>query len=160
MEAVELLIEPCDPSEPGVREVLDRHLAFARAHSPAVHVHAMDHAALADPEVDLFCARQGALVVGVGALHHVEEGHAELKSMHTAEEFRGRGVGRAMLRFLLAEAAARGYTRVSLETGSMDAFAPARELYAGMGFRPCAPFAQYTVNPYSTCMTLELKSAG
>ena len=56
-------------------------------------------------------------------------------------------------------AEARGYQRVSLETGTMDAFGPARALYRKAGFRPCAPFGPYTVNPYSVCMTMALAGA-
>lgn len=77
--------------------------------------------------------------------------------MHVAVEARGRGVGQAILGHLLAVAAERGHRRVSLETGSMDAFAPARRLYERAGFRPCPPFASCTDNHDSTCMTLELR---
>jgi putative acetyltransferase len=76
--------------------------------------------------------------------------------MHTAEAARGRGIGRAMLDHLLAVARERGCRRVSLETGSMDAFAPARSMYATAGFRPCAPFGDYRPSRNSTFMTLAL----
>jgi putative acetyltransferase len=76
--------------------------------------------------------------------------------MHTAAAARRRGVGRAMVDHLVAVAAERGYRRVSLETGTMDEFLPARTMYADAGFEVCPPFAQYTVNPYSVCMTLVL----
>jgi putative acetyltransferase len=72
--------------------------------------------------------------------------------MHTTPAARRQGVGRAMIEHLLAVARTRGYQRVSLETGTMEAFAPARELYAAVGFVPCPPFADYTVNPHSVCM--------
>jgi putative acetyltransferase len=80
--------------------------------------------------------------------------------MHTRAEARGQGVGQAMLTHLLRVAQARGYQRVSLETGTMDAFAPARALYRKAGFLTCPPFGPYTVNPYSVCMTLALDPAG
>jgi putative acetyltransferase len=81
--------------------------------------------------------------------------------MHTSEAARGEGVGRAMVDHLLAIAADRSYERVSLETGTMEAFTPARSLYTKVGFEPCAPFGEYTVNPYSACMTIDLaKAAG
>ncbi len=78
--------------------------------------------------------------------------------MHTSEEARGRGVGRAMVDHLLAVAADQHYRRVSLETGTADDFAPARSMYLKVGFVPCEPFSIYTINPYSVCMTLELDS--
>jgi putative acetyltransferase len=86
--------------------------------------------------------------------------HAEIKSMHTAEAARARGMGRAMLEHLLAVAHARGCRRVSLETGSMAAFATARALYRSVGFTPCEPFAQYEPSPNSEWMTLELDGRG
>jgi putative acetyltransferase len=99
------------------------------------------------------------VLLGVGALKRLDEAHAELKSMHTSEAARSQGVGRAMVDHLLAVAADGRYQRVSLETGTMDAFAPARSLYTKVGFRPCAPFGEYTVNPYSACMTIDLAEA-
>ena len=100
------------------------------------------------------------MVVGVGALKELGAGHGEVKSMHTAAAARGQGVARAVLVHLLAVAAERGYARVSLETGSTDAFVPARTLYESVGFRRCEPFAQYTVNDFSVCMTLDLVAPG
>ena len=101
----------------------------------------------------------GRSLVGVGAIRRLDETHAELKAMHTRAEARGQGVGQAMLTHLLRVAETRGYQQVSLETGTMDAFAPARALYRKAGFRRCPPFGPYTVNPYSVCMTLVLDPA-
>lgn len=53
-------------------------------------------------------------------------------------------------------ARSKGATRVSLETGSMPEFAPSRALYARAGFVECEPFADYSVSPNSTFMTLYL----
>jgi putative acetyltransferase len=94
--------------------------------------------------------------LAIGALQHLDESHAELKSMHTDEAARGRGVGRAMLDYLITVARQRGYRRVSLETGTNDAFAPARSLYLGAGFTPSGPFGEYGLSPNSTYMTLVL----
>jgi putative acetyltransferase len=111
---------------------------------------------LADPAVTFFSARRDGVLVGVGALRHIDDAHGEIKSMHTAEAERGTGVGRAILDHLLAEATRRGYRRVSLETGRGEAFVPAHALYRSAGFVSCEPFGPYTANPYSTCMTLSL----
>jgi putative acetyltransferase len=86
--------------------------------------------------------------------------HAEIKSMHTAQAARGRGLGRAMLRHLLGVARERGVRRVSLETGTVPPFAPARALYASAGFRPCGPFGDYQPMDTSTFMTLDLTAGG
>jgi putative acetyltransferase len=76
--------------------------------------------------------------------------------MHTAEVARGRGIGRAILTHLLEQARARGVRRVSLETGTTAAFAPARMMYARAGFVPCGPFADYQPSTDNFFMTLDL----
>jgi putative acetyltransferase len=154
---VDLIIAVADPDADDVRALLDRHLAFASAESPPEHVHALPGAAWTDPGLTLFGARRDGSLLGVGAIRRLDDTHAELKAMHTRAEARGQGVGQAMLAHLLRVARARGYHRVSLETGTMAAFAPARAMYRKAGFRPCPPFGAYTVNPYSVCMTLALQ---
>ena len=98
----------------------------------------------------------GGDLLAVGALKQLDAEHGELKSMHTAAAARGRGIGAAMVEHLLDVARGRGLRRVSLETGSMDAFVPARTLYARYGFAECGPFGDYSPSPNSTFMTLEL----
>ena len=154
MEDVE--ISPDDPSRNEVLALLGRHLSFASEHTPPEDVHALDVDGLLDPSISFFSARMGEQLVGVGALKMLDGGQAEIKSMHTAEEARGRGVGRALLEHLVGVARGRGLERVSLETGSMDAFAPARALYASAGFDECGPFADYEPGRSSTFMTLAL----
>ena len=149
-----------DPRAADVVALLERHLAHMRSLSPPGHVHALDLDGLLEPSVTFLAARDragGAALVGVGALKELSPDHAEIKSMHVPEELRGRGFARVVLAAILELAAGRGYRRVSLETGSMAGFAPARALYASVGFVTCEPFGEYTVNPYSTCMTLELE---
>ena len=145
-----------DPRAADVRALLARHLAFANAHSPPEDVHALDVDGLLGPAVTFVSCRSDGVLLGVGALKRLDGDHAELKSMHVVEEARGRGVGRAILDHLLAVAREGGFRRVSLETGSMEAFAPARSLYESAGFAPCAPFGDYWDSPNSTCMTLSL----
>jgi putative acetyltransferase len=148
-----------DPRIEDVRDLLDSHLAHSHAVTPLGHVHALGVDALVDPAITFFVARRDGVLMGTGALKRLDENHAEIKSMHTIEEARRQGVGRAMVNHLLKVAACRGFRRVSLETGTMSAFAPARALYAEMGFVVCEPFANYGANPYSTCMTIYLDSS-
>lgn len=149
-------IIPDDPRAADVRALLELHLAFANEHSPPEDVHALDLDGLLDPAVSFFSFRHDGRLLGIGALKMLGAEHAELKSMHTSIDARGRGIGRAMVDHLLAVARSRGVTRVSLETGTMDVFAPARALYAGAGFEPCEPFGEYFVSPNSCCMTMLL----
>ncbi|HEV8219423.1 MAG TPA: GNAT family N-acetyltransferase [Streptosporangiaceae bacterium] len=160
------VIAPDDPMADDVRALLTQHLNFAHSNGPPESVHALDVSGLLDDSVSFYSLRDGGELLAVGALrmldagHPGHPGHAEIKSMHTAQAARGRGLGRAMLRHLLGVARERGVRRVSLETGTVPAFAPARALYASAGFRPCGPFGDYKPMETSTFMTLELGPDG
>ena len=145
-----------DPRADDVRALLERHLAFARATTRPEDVYALDVDGLADPAVTFFSYRADGRVVGVAALKRIDDEHAELKSMHTAEEARGKGVARALVEHIVGLARERGYRRLSLETGSGPAFEPARALYASAGFAPCEAFGDYTPSPNSAYMALAL----
>lgn len=147
-----------DPRADDVRALLERHLEFARGQTPPEDAHALDVDGLADPGVTFFSYRDdGGRLLAVGALKRLGTDHAEVKSMHTVEAARGRGIGGAMVDHLVGVARKRGFRRVSLETGSMAAFAAARSLYARAGFTPCEPFGDYRPSRNSTYMTLELE---
>src|SRR4051812_12661214 len=134
-----------------------RHLAFARSTVPPEAVHALGPDALQDSALTVYGARsQDGLLLGIGAIRQMHQWEAELKSMHTDVSARGRGVGRALLNHLINVGIARGYLRISLETGTGVEFAPARTLYSGAGFVVCAPFGEYPHSPHSVCMTLPL----
>ena len=152
----ELVIAVDDPRVADVYALLERHLAFANQHTPPEHVHALDLDGLLDPAVTFFSARRGRALLGIGALKQLDQVHGELKSMHTAEAARQQGVGRGMVDHLLDIARQRGYRRVSLETGTTDAFRPARSLYQRAGFTSCGPFGDYSPSPNNTFMTLTL----
>jgi len=139
-----------------VVELLRVHLARARAVCPPCSTHALDLGGLRSPAVSFWSAWDGGRLLGVAALQQLDPEHGEVKSMHTAERARGRGVGDGMLRHLIAEARHRGYARLSLETGSMAYFDPARRLYRRHGFAECGPFSNYRLDTNSVYMTLEL----
>jgi len=147
-----------DLAGPEIAALLREHLAFVAVHSPAESIHALDLESLRAPEVTFWTAWEGAELVGCGALVELDESHGEIKSMRTAAAHRRRGVARAVLEHLLSVAGQRGYRRVSLETGSQEAFAPARALYARFGFERCGPFGDYGDDPNSVFMTRELQA--
>ena len=124
--------------------------------SPPESIHALNVAKLKQPNITFYSAWEGDELLGCGALNELTATHGEIKSMRTAEKHVRKGVARAILQHLLNEAKTRGYTKVSLETGSMDAFLPARRLYETFGFTYCEPFDQYTEDPNSKFMTLNL----
>ena len=150
------LVKKDNPLAPDVFELLQRHLDFARAQSPPEDVHALEPEALTNPNITFYSIREQGLILGVGALQRLDPSHAELKSIHTASEARGRGVGRAIVNHLIGIATEQGYGRISLETGTMDGFAPSRRLYESFGFEVCEPFGDYFESPNSVCMTLEI----
>jgi putative acetyltransferase len=141
--ASETTISVDDPRRPEILALLERHLGFCLSETPPEHSFALDADGLLDPKVTFVSFRDGATVLGVAAIKELDSGHAEIKSMHTAAEARGRGVGRALLSHLLDTARARGYRRVSLETGTTPGFAAARSLYESAGFVPTGPFGDY-----------------
>ncbi len=143
-------------SSPEIRTLLEAHVADMYRISPPGSVHVLDVEGLRQPEVTFWSLWIEGQLAGCGALKELDATHGEVKSMRTAEAFRGRGVGRAMLDHLLAEASARGYARVSLETGSQPFFAPAWALYRGAGFTECPPFDHYVDDPNSVFMTKAL----
>jgi putative acetyltransferase len=143
--------------DPRVVQLLQTHLIRARAETARGSAHALDLSGLRASEVTFWSAWEGDLVVGVGALKRLSADHGEVKSMHTAEAARGRGVGSAMLRQIMAAARARGMSRLSLETGSWPYFAPARALYSRHGFVECEPFGEYREDPNSVFMTVAVR---
>jgi putative acetyltransferase len=152
-----MLIRLDDLAGPEIRSLLEEHLRSMHELSPPESVHALDLAALRKPEITFWTAWYEGELLGCGALKELDPTHGEVKSMRTASARRRTGVGRAMLKHIIVEARMRSYARLSLETGSMEAFAPARRLYESFGFTSCAPFADYTEDPNSVFMTRTLR---
>lgn len=154
-----LNITPGDLTDPRVIDLLRIHLSNARAESPAESVHALDLDGLRKPDITFWSAWEAEQLAAVGALRALASDHGEVKSMHTAEALRRRGAGGAMLRHVIGTARSRGYSRLSLETGSSPYFDNARALYARHGFGACAPFGDYGADPFSVYQTLDLRQA-
>ena len=138
---------------PEIRVLLQEHLDSMHAHSPPESVHALDLDALRQPDISFWTVWEGTDLLGCGALKHLNPQHAELKSMRTATAHLRQGVARAMLDHILTVACKQGFKRLSLETGTAAAFAPAYRLYASAEFVECGPFAGYTLDPHSVFMT-------
>ena len=145
-----------DLSGPEIAALLAEHLRSMYLHSPPESVHALDIERLRAPDITMWTVWQERELLGCGALKELDREHGEIKSMRTATRHLRKGVASALMRHLLAEARRRSYRRLSLETGSMAAFAPARELYRRFGFEPCGPFGEYIEDPNSVFMTREL----
>jgi len=139
-----------------VAALLADHLSEMNHHSPPESVHALDLEDLKRPDIAFWTIWSGDELVGCGALKELDSEHGEIKSMRTTPAFRGKGAGKLMLRQIVDEAKSRGYKRLSLETGSMAAFEPARRLYQSHGFEYCDPFADYVLDPNSVFMSIAL----
>ena len=139
-----------------IQHFLREHLEDMAQHSPAESIHALGLEELRKPEITFWSVWHDNELLGCGALKELNPEHGEIKSMRTASSHRGKGVATRLLSHILEEAKRRNYRRVSLETGSMDAFAPAHNLYAKFGFEKCGPFADYIEDPNSLFMTKEL----
>ena len=149
-------IELDDLSRAEVHALLAEHLHSMHELSPPESVHAFDLAALRKPEITFWSAWEGAQLLGCGALMELDPKHGEVKSMRTPTALRRRGAGQAILARIIDTATARGYERLSLETGSTQAFEPAHSLYRRFGFVDCGPFGGYALDPHSVYMTLRL----
>jgi putative acetyltransferase len=145
-----------DLSGPEIAALLAEHLRSMYLHSPPESVHALDMERLRAPDITMWTVWEERELLGCGALKELDRDHGEIKSMRTATRHLRRGVASALMRHILGEARRRSYRRLSLETGSMAAFAPARELYRRFGFEPCGPFGEYIEDPNSVFMTREL----
>jgi len=141
---------------PEIHQLLREHLQSMALHSPPESVHALDIEALRQPEITFWTAWEGAELLGCGALKELDAQHAEIKSMRTSTPHLRKGVAGKLLAHIIEEAQRRAYRRLSLETGSANAFAPARNLYERFGFSFCEPFADYAADPYSVFMTRKL----
>ena len=149
-------IEVDDLSRPEVHALLREHLTSMYELSPPESVHALDINGLRSPDITFWTVWEGSVLLACGALKELGPTHGEVKSMRTPLQQRRKGAGRAILTHIVGEARARGYRRLSLETGSMDAFKPAQQLYESFGFVYCGPFGSYRPDPYSVFMSLEL----
>ena len=152
----DFVIQLDDLSDARVRDLIGMHLAAVREFSPPESIHALPIEALLAPGMSVWSVWLGDSLAGCGALRELDRTHGEVKSMRTAPEFLRRGVARALMDHIMAVARGRGYQRLSLETGAMAAFEPARALYRRLGFVDCAPFGEYHEDRNSVFMTREI----
>lgn len=153
-EKVEIRLD--DLSGVEIADFLEEHIKEMKAVSPPESKHALDLEELKKPEITFWTVWDGNFIIGCGAIKKLSSEHAEIKSMRTNIAYRGKGVASMLLQHILQEAKLRGYCRISLETGSMPFFEPARNLYRKYGFENCAPFAKYKEDPNSVFMAKDL----
>lgn len=145
-----------DLSGQATRDLVALHLAGMSANSPPGHCFALDESGLTSPGVTVWSAWDGDAIAGIGALKALGDGSGEIKSMRTHPDHLRKGVGAAILERIIAEARARGYRRLSLETGSSEAFEPALAMYRRRGFVNGGVFGDYVASAFNQFMHLEL----
>lgn len=151
MENIEVKID--DLNDGSVIALLQEHHSEMHKYSPPESIHALDMSGMKDPSITFWSAWSGNELAGCGALKELSSGHGEIKSMRTRSEFLRKGIAARILECILEEAQSRSYTRLSLETGTNEAFTPAVKLYQRFGFEECGPFGSYELDPYSHFFT-------
>ena len=139
-----------------IAEFLEEHIREMKSVSPPESKHALDLEGLRKPEITFWTVWDEGGLIACGAIKKLDADQAEIKSMRTCVSYRGKGVASMLLQHILKKAKLQGYQRISLETGSMPFFAPARNLYTKYGFKHCEPFSTYKEDPNSVFMTREL----
>ena len=150
-------IRPGDFQDERIVSLLRYHFGKCHEVTPPGSAHVFDVSKLDHPSIDFFAAWEGDALLGVSAVKYFDGRWGEVKSMHTAEAARQRGVGGAILRHIIAAARAKDIKRLNLETGSFAYFTPAARLYRAHGFRDCPPFGDYKPDPNSLFLTLDLR---
>ncbi len=156
MTVVKMIWRSNNLTDPLVQQLLAEHQDRMADHSPPESRHVLDVDALRKPEITFWSMWQGEHLMGCVALKHWDKHMGEIKSMKTAPGHTRQGVGKQLLQHVLSEATDRGYKQLKLETGSMAYFEPARKLYITHGFQLCEPFGDYTEDPNSVFMNLDL----
>lgn len=149
-------IQSANLEDPEFIALIEKHASLMLELSPPDSCHFLPIDGLKSDAVTVWEMRDGNALIGSGALQELDATHGEIKSMHTLSERRGEGLGKMMLEHVMSVAKARGYTRLSLETGSTEGFIPARKLYEAYGFTVCGPFGTYSEDPHSYFMTCTL----
>ncbi len=145
-----------DLSGAEIAALLNEHLLEMQQHSPPESIHTLDLNKLRQPNIHFWSVWDEDRIAGCGAFKVLEVGHAEIKSMRVTYDYRGKGIAKTILTHLIEQAQLKGIKRMSLETGSMRAFEPARNLYLSFGFSKCGPFASYIEDENSIFMTMRI----
>jgi len=137
--------------------LLQEHHEDMLSHSPKESVHALDLNSLEAPNITFWSFWINQKLAGIGALKEIDSSHGEIKSMRTSSDHLRQGIAGQLLAHIIKQADIRSYKRLSLETGTMNAFIPAQKLYQQFGFKECEPFGSYEKDPYSMFMTKNIK---
>ena len=139
-----------------VNDLLKKHFTELRSVSPAGSTHVLDIDGLKDPSIKFWSLWENNKLIGCGALKFLEKDHGEFKSIRVVDEFRKKGIGERIIKHLIEEAKKLKISKLSIETGAGEFFAPARKLFKKFGFQKCEPFAHYKEDPNSCYYNLNI----
>ncbi len=148
-----IIIERTDPHHPQATALLQQSHALMQSLFPPEDNFYLDIDDLVAPDIHFFTAREGADIVGTGALM-IKADYGEVKSMFVSETARGKGVAAALLRQIEDTAREEGITILKLETGNV--LHAAHRLYARHGFVECGVFGGYETGKSSLFMEKQL----
>ncbi len=149
--AFDLAIEPASsPVAAALVAALD--LELTRRY-PGLPIYGIDAPGFEERGGVFVVAYEEGVPAGCGAFRR-HDGAAEIKRMYVAPEFRRRGLGKQILRFLVNEAARLGFPRAILETGTGQP--EAIKLYTEEGWTPVPVFGPYVGDPLSVCFEKRL----
>ena len=141
---------------PEVNELLTKHFIELRKASPEGSAHVLDIPGLKVNSIKFWSLWNKDYLVGCGALKFLNKNHGEFKSIRVANEYRKKGIGERIINHLNEEAKKLEISKLSIETGAGEFFAPARKLFNKFGFKKSEPFAHYKIDPNSCYFTLDL----
>ena len=148
-----LIVEPGYPLDPGPKALLEQsHTLLTTLFEPEEN-YFLGFEALCTPDVHFVIAREGAAILGTGAVVD-NTTYGEVKSMFTCHAARGKGVGAALLRALEDHARSLNLPMLKLETALR--LPEAVRLYARYGFTECGRFGDYRPNDTSYFMEKSL----
>ena len=121
---------------------------------PPEDIFSLDPQELAIPAVRFFVGRSGGAALGCVASMDCGD-YAEVKRLYVPAAGRGKGIAKALMAALEADAARRGIPVIRLETG--DALLAAVALYRALGYQVRGPFGDYPEHPASRFMEKALR---
>jgi carbonic anhydrase len=114
------------------------------------------------PASQFYLVESDGQVAGMGGIRALRPGVAEMKRVYVRPEFRGSGLGRAVVERLIADAREFGFETMFLDTS--PTLTAARGLYARLGFAPIPPYPEVEVpalcHPFWVFMARSLAGGG
>ena len=136
-----------------VNELLTKHFIELRIASPEGSAHVLDIPGLKVSSIKFWSLWEDENLMGCGALKFLSEDHGEFKSIRVHDNFRNKGNGTKVMKYLIDKAKKLKIKRISIETGAGKFFEPARKLFRKCDFELCKPFAHYKEDKNSIYLT-------